>query len=94
LTSFSEALVGTIGRSMACIPSSATLWSPVPAKTCLSPVAVSSVFSEFHDPATSPATPVAVAADELGELDFDDGKPVILTGLPFQTLFRRFKFEN
>jgi hypothetical protein len=37
---------------------------------------------------------VAVAADELGELDFDDGKPVIPTGLPFQTLFRRFKFEN
>jgi hypothetical protein len=49
-----------------------TPWSPVPAKTCPSPVAVSSVFSEFRDPAASPATPEAAAADEPGELDFDD----------------------
>uniref|UniRef100_A0A1E5VHR6 Protein CHLOROPLAST IMPORT APPARATUS 2 n=1 Tax=Dichanthelium oligosanthes TaxID=888268 RepID=A0A1E5VHR6_9POAL len=46
--------------------------SPVPAKSCPSPAAVSSVFSEFRDPAPSPATPDAAAADELGELDFDD----------------------
>ncbi|KAK3131192.1 hypothetical protein QOZ80_6BG0503270 [Eleusine coracana subsp. coracana] len=49
-----------------------TPWSPVPAKSCSSPAAVSSVFSEFRDPAPSPATPDAAAADELGELDFDD----------------------
>jgi hypothetical protein len=50
-------------------PHPPTPWSPVPAKTCPSPVAVSSVFS---DPAASPATPEAAAADELGELHFDD----------------------
>ncbi|CAL5050005.1 unnamed protein product [Urochloa decumbens] len=46
--------------------------SPAPAKSCPSPTAVSSVFSEFRDPAPSPATPDTVAADEPGELDFDD----------------------
>ncbi|CAN6162843.1 unnamed protein product [Urochloa humidicola] len=46
--------------------------SPAPAKSCPSPPAVSSVFSEFRDPAPSPATPDTVAADEPGELDFDD----------------------
>jgi hypothetical protein len=46
--------------------------SPVPAKSCPSPAAVNSVFSEFRDPAPSPATPEAAAADEPGELDFDD----------------------
>jgi len=46
--------------------------SPAPAKSCPSPAAVSSVFSEFRDPAPSPATPDAAAADEPGELDFDD----------------------
>ncbi|CAN6193075.1 unnamed protein product [Urochloa humidicola] len=46
--------------------------SPAPAKSCPSPAAVSSVFSEFRDPAPSPATPDTVAADEPGELDFDD----------------------
>ncbi|RCV22721.1 hypothetical protein SEVIR_4G255900v4 [Setaria viridis] len=46
--------------------------SPVPAKSCPSPAGVSSVFSEFRDPAPSPATPDAAAADEPGELDFDD----------------------
>ncbi|KAL6603246.1 hypothetical protein ACP70R_043607 [Stipagrostis hirtigluma subsp. patula] len=45
--------------------------SPAPAKSCPSPAAVSSVFSEFRDPAPSPATPDAAAADEPGELDFD-----------------------
>jgi hypothetical protein len=38
--------------------------------------------------------PKATAADELGELGFDNGKPVMPTSLPFQTVFRRFKFEN
>lgn len=44
------------------------------AKSCPSPAAVSSVFSEFRDPAPSPATPdvAAAAPDEPGELDFDD----------------------
>ncbi|XP_066375513.1 protein CHLOROPLAST IMPORT APPARATUS 2-like isoform X2 [Miscanthus floridulus] len=44
------------------------------ARGCPSPAAVSSVFSEFHDPALSPATPddAAAAPDEPGELDFDD----------------------
>ncbi|KAL6873867.1 hypothetical protein ACP4OV_013949 [Aristida adscensionis] len=46
--------------------------SPAPAKSCPSPAAVSSAFSEFRDPAPSPATPDAAAADELGELEFDD----------------------
>ncbi|KAF8687503.1 hypothetical protein HU200_043199 [Digitaria exilis] len=54
-------------------PSAPVPMSPVvPAKSCPSPAAVSSVFSEFRDPAPSPATPDAAAADELGELDFDD----------------------
>ncbi|KXG20763.1 protein CHLOROPLAST IMPORT APPARATUS 2 [Sorghum bicolor] len=44
------------------------------ARGCPSPSAVSSVFSEFRDPAPSPATPddAAAAPDEPGELDFDD----------------------
>ena len=46
--------------------------SPAPAKSCPSPAAVTSVFSEFRDPAPSPVTPDAAAADEPGELDFDD----------------------
>jgi hypothetical protein len=46
--------------------------SPAPAKSCPSPAAVNSVFSEFRDPAPSPATPDAATADEPGELDFDD----------------------
>ncbi|PWZ18517.1 Protein CHLOROPLAST IMPORT APPARATUS 2 [Zea mays] len=43
------------------------------AKSCPSPAAVSSVFSEFRDPAPSPATPddAAAAPDEPGELHFD-----------------------
>ncbi|KAJ1260705.1 hypothetical protein BS78_10G252900 [Paspalum vaginatum] len=51
----------------------ATPRSPAPAKSCPSPSAVSSVFSEFRDPAPSPGTPEdAAASDGLGELDFDD----------------------
>ncbi|XP_062229717.1 protein CHLOROPLAST IMPORT APPARATUS 2-like isoform X2 [Phragmites australis] len=46
--------------------------SPVPAKSCPSPAAVSSVFSEFRDPSPSSATSDAAVADEPGELDFDD----------------------
>ncbi|WVZ78664.1 hypothetical protein U9M48_026343 [Paspalum notatum var. saurae] len=47
--------------------------APAPAKSCPSPSAVSSVFSEFRDPAPSPGTPEdAAASDGLGELDFDD----------------------
>jgi hypothetical protein len=57
-------------------------------------VAVSSVFSEFCDPAASLAMPKAAAADELGELGFDNGKPVMPMSLPFQTVFHHFKFEN
>jgi hypothetical protein len=47
-------------------------WSPGPVKSCPSPPAVSSVFSEFRDPAASPASPDAAPADEPRELDFDD----------------------
>ena len=48
--------------------------SPVLSKACLSPAAVSSAFfTEFRDSAPSPGTPEgAAAADEPGELDFDD----------------------
>lgn len=44
------------------------------AESCLSPAAVSSVFSEFRDPAPSPATPddAAAAPDEHSDLGFDD----------------------
>jgi hypothetical protein len=44
------------------------------ARGCPLPAAVSSVFSEFRDPAPSPATPddAAAAPDEPGVLDFDD----------------------
>jgi hypothetical protein len=44
------------------------------AESCPSPAAVSSVFSEFRDPAPSPATPddVAAAPDEPKDLGFDD----------------------
>ncbi|XP_062234237.1 protein CHLOROPLAST IMPORT APPARATUS 2-like isoform X2 [Phragmites australis] len=46
--------------------------SPVSTKSCPSPAAVSSVFNEFRDQAPFPSTPYAAAADEPGELDFDD----------------------
>uniref|UniRef100_A0ACD5Z729 Uncharacterized protein n=1 Tax=Avena sativa TaxID=4498 RepID=A0ACD5Z729_AVESA len=48
--------------------------SPVLNKSCLSPAAVSSsaFFTEFRDTAPSPGTPDGAAADEPGELDFDD----------------------
>lgn len=46
---------------------------PPDAKHCSSPAPVSSAFREFRDPAPSPASPEAGAADEEpGELDFDD----------------------
>ncbi|TVU07738.1 hypothetical protein EJB05_41107, partial [Eragrostis curvula] len=54
------------------LPHPSAPWSSVPPKSCPSPAAVSSFFSEFRDPVPSPATPDAAAADEPGELDFDD----------------------
>ncbi|KAM0898009.1 hypothetical protein ACQ4PT_022200 [Festuca glaucescens] len=54
-------------------PSSPSPRSPILSKTCLSPAAVSSAFfTEFRDSAPSPSTPDGAAADEPGELDFDD----------------------
>ncbi|CAM0909680.1 unnamed protein product [Alopecurus aequalis] len=54
-------------------PQPPTPRSPVLSKTCLSPAAVSSAFfTEFRDSAPSPGTPDGAAADEPGELDFDD----------------------
>nr|BAJ97301.1 predicted protein [Hordeum vulgare subsp. vulgare] len=47
--------------------------SPVLARACPSPAAVSSAFTEFRDSAPSPGTPDGAAgADGPGELDFED----------------------
>jgi hypothetical protein len=57
------------------LPPPSPLTPRIPAsESCLSPAAVSSVFSEFRDPAPSPTTPDdAVAAhDEPRDLGFDD----------------------
>ncbi|XP_020148948.1 protein CHLOROPLAST IMPORT APPARATUS 2 [Aegilops tauschii subsp. strangulata] len=57
----------------AAAPPPTTPRSPVLARACPSPAAVSSAFTEFRDSAPSPGTPDGAAgADGPGELDFED----------------------
>ncbi|VAI79114.1 unnamed protein product [Triticum turgidum subsp. durum] len=56
----------------AAAPPPMTPRSPVLARACPSPAAVSSAFTELRDSAPSPGTPDGAGADGPGELDFED----------------------